>query len=198
MECIVKSHKGIELFWCIQTKPKELSNYQYASGLNTSSEMRSWLWLYRCIPLNSTLYYQWHILIYFHFILFFIFFSSAPLLTRVVTKEDYLCEMKWAWMTGHINPNRFQSPFCTCMCHVFPWIKIFWTWAWIKVRVSDPNGFLVAPFVMHCLRAIMVIVLCIMTSHNGNTFRVIGPLSHVDSRYKGPVARTLMFSLMLA
>ena len=40
----------------------------------------------------------------------------------------FLYEVKLAWMTGHINPHRFQSPFCDCICYVFHWIKIFWTW----------------------------------------------------------------------
>ena len=45
-------------------------------------------------------------------------------------KRFILYEVKWTWMTGHINPHGFQSPFCNCICYVFPWIKIFWTWTW--------------------------------------------------------------------
>ena len=52
----------------------------------------------------------------------------------------FLYEVKWTWMTGHINPHGFQSPFCNCICYVFPWIKIFWTWTWTwKKGITLPN-----------------------------------------------------------
>ena len=69
-------------------------------------------------------------------ILFDIFFvSHTHLLTRVVTKEDNMCNEIWIWMTGHINLRWFQSPFCTFIFFYFL-NKNFWTRTWMCLMMK--------------------------------------------------------------
>ena len=52
-------------------------------------------------------------------------------------KRILLCNVNWIWMTGHINPRGFQSPFCTCIFSCISWIKTFWTWTWTWIWTTD-------------------------------------------------------------